>query len=136
MKDDHSETNKTIAREAFDTLFNKHDYAAAERFWSKDYIQHSAHIPPGREALFDLVKSRPPEYSYELGLIMAENDIVMMRGRFSGRGPGMPAWIALDVIRMEDGLLMEHWDVLEEEASRDNSVSGLPMFGDTFPEER
>ena len=33
--------------EAFDTLFNKHDYAAAELFWSKDYIQHSAHIHPG-----------------------------------------------------------------------------------------
>ena len=47
----------------------------------------------------------------------------------------MPAWIALDVVRMEDGLLGGHWDVLEEEASRE-LVSGLPMFGDRFPEER
>ena len=88
MGHDQSETNKAIVREAFDTLFNKHDYAAAKRFWSKDCIQHSAQIPPGREALFDVVKSRPPEYSYELELIMAENDMVMLRGRFSGRGPG------------------------------------------------
>jgi predicted SnoaL-like aldol condensation-catalyzing enzyme len=131
-----SETNKAIVREAFDTLFNRHDYAAAERFWSKDYIQHSAHIPPGREALFDVVRSRPPEYAYELDLIMAENEMVMLRGRFSGRGPGMPAWIALDVVRVKDGLLTEHWDVLEEEATRDKSVSGLPMFGDKFPEDR
>lgn len=136
MGQDQSEMNKAIVLEAFDTLFNKHDYGAAERFWSKDYIQHSAHIPPGREALFEVVKSRPPEYAYELELIMAENDKVMLRGRFSGRGPGMPAWIALDVVRLEDGLLTEHWDVLEEEASRDSSVSGLPMFGDRFPEER
>ena len=42
---------------AFDTLFNKRDYAAAERFWSPKYIQHSAHIAPGREGLFDLIKS-------------------------------------------------------------------------------
>ena len=48
--------NKAIVLEAFDTLFNKRDYAAAERFWSDRYIQHSAHIPPGREGLFDLVK--------------------------------------------------------------------------------
>jgi predicted SnoaL-like aldol condensation-catalyzing enzyme len=66
---------------------------------------------------------------------MAENDMVMLRGRFSGRGPGVPACIALDVVRVEDGLLVEHWDVLEEEATRDKSISGLPMFGDKFPEE-
>jgi len=79
-------------------VFNKHDYAAAERFWSENYIQHSAHIPSGREGLFETVKSRPPEYAYELGLVIAENDMVMMRDRFSGRGVGIPALIALDVV--------------------------------------
>ena len=43
--------NKAFVLEAFDTLFNKRDYAAAERFWSPAYIQHSAHIAPGREGL-------------------------------------------------------------------------------------
>ena len=52
--------NKALVLEAFDTLFNKRDYAAAEKFWSPDYIQHSAHIEPGREGLFDLIKSLPP----------------------------------------------------------------------------
>jgi predicted SnoaL-like aldol condensation-catalyzing enzyme len=47
------ETNKALVLEAFDTLFNKRDYKAAERFWSPNYIQHSAHIPPGREGLFN-----------------------------------------------------------------------------------
>ena len=41
------EKNKALVLEAFDTLFNKRDYAAAERYWSPDYIQHSAHIAPG-----------------------------------------------------------------------------------------
>ena len=69
--------------QAFDTLFNKRDYAAAEKFWSPQYIQHSAHIAPGREGLFDLIKSTPPTLRYEHGLILAEGEWVMVHGRFS-----------------------------------------------------
>ncbi|MEU9289978.1 ester cyclase [Streptomyces sp. NPDC048275] len=127
--------NKAVIREAFDALFNKRDYAAAERFWSPDYIQHSARIEPGREGLFDLVKGLPAELRHECELIMAEGDMVMVRGRFSGHGQSAP-WIAADFLRMEDGILAEHWDVIEEEASRQQSLSGLPMYGDNFPEER
>ncbi len=57
--------NKALVLEAFDTLFNKRDYAAAEKFWSPHYIQHSAHIAPGREGLFDLIKSLPPTLKYD-----------------------------------------------------------------------
>jgi len=46
-----AESNKTSVLQAFDTLFNKRDYKAAERYWSSNYIQHSAHIPPGRDGL-------------------------------------------------------------------------------------
>ena len=63
--------NKTIVLEAFDTLFNKRDYATAERFWSPNYIQHGAHIVPGREGLFDLIKSIPPRLKNEPGTIVA-----------------------------------------------------------------
>ena len=118
--------------EAFETLFNKRDYAAAERFWSPNYIQHSAHIPPGREGLFNLVRSAPETLHYENQLIVAEGDYAMAHGRFTGMGRPA-AWVAADVIRFEDGLLKEHWDVLQDEATKADSVSGLPMFGDTFP---
>jgi predicted SnoaL-like aldol condensation-catalyzing enzyme len=64
--------NKVLVLEAFDTLFNKRDYAAAERFWSPDYIQHTAHIAPGREGLFNLIKSLRPTLKYEPGSIVAE----------------------------------------------------------------
>jgi predicted SnoaL-like aldol condensation-catalyzing enzyme len=63
--------NKALVLEAFDTLFNKRDYTAAERFWSPDYIQHSAHIAPGREGLLDLIKSLPPTLKYEPGATVA-----------------------------------------------------------------
>src|SRR5713101_5459005 len=125
--------NKALVREAFETLFNKRDYAAAERFWSSDYIQHSGHIAPGREGLFNLIKSIPPTLKYEPGVIAADGDFVIIHGRFSGLG--RPAnWIAADIVRIEDGILVEHWDVLQDEATKEQSKSGNPMFGDTFPE--
>ena len=65
---DIEKRNKALVLEAFDTLFNRRDYAAAQRFWSSDYIQHSAHIEPGREGLFELVKAAPPDMRYENAL--------------------------------------------------------------------
>jgi predicted SnoaL-like aldol condensation-catalyzing enzyme len=126
------EQNKALVLEAFDTLFNKRDYAAAERFWSPKYIQHSADIAPGREGLFALVRSSPETLRYENQLIVAEGDDVVAHGRFTGTGRPV-AWIAADVVRFEDGLLEEHWDVLQDEATEAESVSSLPMFGNRFP---
>ena len=123
--------NKALVLEAFDTLFNKRDYAAAERFWSPNYIQHSAHIEPGREGLFNLIKASPASLKYEPGVIVAEGDFVIIHGRFSGIGRPR-SWIAADVVRIADGVLAEHWDVLQDEAARAESKSGLPMFGDSF----
>jgi predicted SnoaL-like aldol condensation-catalyzing enzyme len=124
--------NKALVLEAFETLFNKRDYSAAERFWSDRYIQHSAHIAPGRDGLFNLVRALPAALKYENHLIVAEGDYVIAHGRFSGHGRPA-AWIAADVVRFEDGKLAEHWDVLQDEATKDQSASGLPMFGDRFP---
>jgi len=126
------EANKALVLEAFDTLFNKRDYNAAERFWSPSYIQHSAHIPPGREGLFNLIKSAPPTLRYEHGVILADKELVIVHGRFSGHGRPR-SWIAADIVRIADGVLTEHWDVLQDEATREESQSGAPMFGTRFP---
>jgi predicted SnoaL-like aldol condensation-catalyzing enzyme len=123
--------NKALVLEAFDTLFNRRDYAAAEKFWSPHYIQHSAHIAPGRESLFDLIKSLPPTLKYEPGTIVAEGNFVIVHGRFSNLG--LPVnWIAADILRLKDGILVEHWDVIQDEATKQESKSGLPMFGKEF----
>src|SRR2546427_3965202 len=76
--------NKALVLEAFDTLFNKRDHARAERYWSPNYIQHSAHIAPGRDGLFNLIKSLPPTLKYEPGTIVADEEFVIVHGRFSG----------------------------------------------------
>jgi predicted SnoaL-like aldol condensation-catalyzing enzyme len=110
MSQTKQERNKALVLEAFDTLFNKRDYVAAERYWPPNYIQHSAHIAPGREGLFNLIKGMPPTLKYE------------------------PVnWIAADILRIEDGVLVEHWDVIQDEATQEQSKSGRPMFGDSFP---
>jgi predicted SnoaL-like aldol condensation-catalyzing enzyme len=126
------EQNKALVLEAFDTLFNKRDYEAAARFWSESYIQHSAHIEPGRDGLFDLIRSAPDTLCHEHQLILAEGDYVIVHGRFSGNGHPA-AWIAADVVRVEDGHLAEHRDALQDEATEAESEGGRPMFGDRFP---
>ena len=133
MASDLEEQNKALVLRAFDAFFNKRDYATAEQFWSQQYIQHSAHIAPGREGLFDLIKSLPPTLKYEAGTIVAESNFVIVHGRFSAFGA--PAnWIAADILRIEDGLLVEHWDVIQDEVTEEQSKSGAPMFGKAFPE--
>ena len=132
MSQTKQERNKALVLEAFDTLFNKRDYVAAERYWSPTYVQHSAHIAPGREGLFELVKAAPRTLKYEPGLVVAEGDFVILHGRFSGFG--LPVnWIVADILRIEDGILAEHWDVIQDEATREQCKSGRPMFGNAFP---
>ena len=133
MGTDVEQQNKELVLKAFDTLFNKRDYAAAERYWSPNYIQHSAHIEPGREGLFNLIKTMPPKFKYEPGTMVAEGDFVIVHGRFSDFGEPVN-WISADIVRIKDGVLVEHWDVIQDEVTREESTSGEPMFGDKFRE--
>jgi predicted SnoaL-like aldol condensation-catalyzing enzyme len=135
MAESKEARNKDLVLKAFDTLFNKRDYAAAERLWSPNYIQHSAHIEPGREGLINLIKSLPPTLRYEPGTIVAEGDLVIVHGRFSDFGPPVN-WITADILRIEAGIIAEHWDVIQDEATEEQSKSGAPMFGKNFPKHK
>ena len=126
-----AEKNKAIVLKAFDTLFNKRDYAGAERFWSPDYIQHSAHIEPGRDGLFQLTRALPDTLRYEHHVAAADGDYVILHGRFSGHGLSRN-WITADILLLKDGVMIEHWDVIQDEATEAESKSGRPMFGASF----
>jgi predicted SnoaL-like aldol condensation-catalyzing enzyme len=126
-----ADSNRELVLEAFDTLFNKRDYAQAERLWSPEYIQHSAHISPGRDGLFTLIRSLPDTLRYEKAVAAAHGEYVILHGRFSGHGLAR-SWIAADIVRVENGLLVEHWDVIQNEATEAESKSGRPMFGSAF----
>ena len=123
--------NKAIIIDALTSAYAKRDFTALERWFSPDYIQHRAHIGPGREGLFDLIMSLPPTLKYEPGTIVAEKDFVIVHGRFSGFGK-LVNWISADIVRIEDGILVEHWDVIQDEVTEEQSKSGQPMFGDKF----
>jgi len=119
------EKNKALVLAAFDALFNKRDYLAAERYWSPHYIQHSAHIAPGREGLFDLIKSIPPTLKYEPGMIVAEGDLVIVHGRFTNLG--LPVnWIAADIVRIQNRILVEQYQSSAQRFPMFFSAGGIP----------
>lgn len=124
------EKNKTLLIEGFNTLFNERDFAGAEKYWSPNYIQHSAHIEPGRDGLFNLVKSLPKGAVWEHGIMMAEGDCVMVHSRYTN--PDGSAIVVVDIMRIANDVFQEHWDVIQPEASEAESKSKLPMFGDRF----
>jgi len=124
--------NKAIVLEAFETLFNRRDVEKAKQFWSPDYVQHSALVPAGRDGLFGTIAGAP-NMRYEYQLALAEGDYVMIHGRFSHVGQAA-SWIVVDICRLQNGLLVEHWDVIQDEVNQDASAGGNPMFGETFPD--
>ena len=69
---------------------------------------------------------------YENSRVMAEADFLMVDGRLTDIGQPA-AWVVLGIFRLDNGRLAEHWDVIEDEATRGTSISRLPMFGATFP---
>ena len=79
-----------------------------------------------------MIKSLPDTLRYEAGLVVAEGDFVIAHGRFSG-SRAMVNWIAADILRIQGGILVEHWDVIQDEATEQEPKSKAPMFGDTFP---
>src|SRR5258708_19726092 len=125
MQNTLQEINKTLVLEAFDTLFNKRDYVAAERYWSSHYIQHSAHIPPGRDGLFNLVRGLPETLRYENHVILAEEDYVIAHGRFSGHGRPR-SWIAANIVRLENANLAEHCDPLHTYPTQPKPLTSPP----------
>ena len=126
-----ADNNRELVLKAFDTLFNKRAYEDAASFWSPDYVQHSAHIGPDRDGAFNLTRSLPSTLRYENAVAVAQGDYVILHGRFSGHG--LPRnWIVADIVLVKDGLLVEHWDVIQDEATQHESKSGRPMFGKSF----
>jgi hypothetical protein len=82
-------------------------------------------MEPGRDGLFNLVRSTPPTLKYEPGVFVAEGDFIIVHGRYSGIG--LPVnWIVADIVRMQDGVLVEHWDLAQ----------GLYLFSVGFTAQR
>lgn len=131
VSDDRPECNKALVIEAMTSLFQRRDATAVDRLYAQDYIQHNPNIPQGRDALRALVAGLSPDVYYEPGLTVAEGDLVAIHGRI--RGWGDAPQVVVDLFRVEDGRLAEHWDVLQDEVPVAAAPGGVSMFD---PEER
>ncbi|WP_081374316.1 nuclear transport factor 2 family protein [Rhizobium leguminosarum] len=118
--------NRELVIRAVVGLFIDHDPAVVDKYWSQKYIQHNPMFPNGRDVIKGFVSNTPPGFKYEMGAVVADGNIVMVRGRYTGFGP--KPMIAVDMFRVEKGKIIEHWDVLQEEVPANQTKSGNPMF--------
>ena len=119
-----ADSPKALVTAAVTALFVEGDASAVETYWAEDYIQHNPQFPDGRDVLTGLVAAMPENFRYQMGMVIAEGDLVAVHGRYTGFGPR--PLIAVDIFRVEDGRIAEHWDVMQEEVTE--TVSGNPMF--------
>jgi predicted SnoaL-like aldol condensation-catalyzing enzyme len=117
---------KQLALRALTGAFVDRDPSVVERYFAPDYIQHNPAIPNGPTAIAGFIRSLSTNFSYEPGMVVAEGDLVMVHGRYVGFGP--KPMIAVDIFRVKNGKLAEHWDVLQEEVPASATASGNPMF--------
>lgn len=124
--DDRPHRNKALVLEAMTSLFQRHDASAVDRFYAPNYIQHNPDIAQGRDALRKLVGSLSKDVFYEPGLMVAERDLVAIHGRI--RGWADRPQVVIDLFRIENGKLAEHWDVLQNELASADAAAGTAMF--------
>jgi predicted SnoaL-like aldol condensation-catalyzing enzyme len=119
-----AQTNKEIVVAGMKGLFIARDASVIDKYWSTDYIQHNPMVLNGSAVLKGFVSNFGPDFKYEPGMVVADGDLVMVHGRYSGIGP--KAMIGVDIFRLANGKIVEHWDVLQEEVTK--TASGNPMF--------
>jgi len=117
--------NKEIVVKAMNELFHKKDSAAIERFWHQSYIQHNPSMISGHQGLNDLLPLLDPTFKWEPGIIVEDGNIVITHSLVNGWGP-VPV-IVVDIFRMEDGKIAEHWDVVQQEVPASESANGNAM---------
>jgi len=120
------ESNKQVVLKVLKGAFVERDVSVVDRYFSDDYVQHNPAIPNGRKAIANLIPTLKKDFSYEPGMVVAEGDLVMVHGRYVGWGS--TPLVAVDIFRVKDGKVVEHWDVMQEEVPASATASGNPMF--------
>jgi predicted SnoaL-like aldol condensation-catalyzing enzyme len=125
---DRQEDNKALVSRAIKELFIKRDTTAIKRYWSNQYLQHNPRFSDGSADLAHLISALPTNFKYEIGQIAANDNFVFVHGRYTGVAP--KPIIAVDIYRVENGKLKEHWDVLQDEVPAKESKNGKQMLTD------
>src|SRR3954463_75481 len=117
---------KELVFTAITDVFIKRDINAFDKYFSDEYIQHNPTLPNGTAFLKEFIPTLTDVFSYEPGIITENEDFVMIHGRYVGWGPN--PMIGVDIFKVENGKITEHWDVLQEEVTAENSANGNAMF--------
>ena len=120
-----SQSNKEIVLEVLKRAFVERDPSVVEQYFAGSYKQHNPSIPDGPAAIAKMIPTLTA-LTYEVGMAVAEDDLVMVHGRYTGWGP--KPMVAVDIFRVENGKVVEHWDVLQEEVPTGKTASGNAMF--------
>ncbi len=126
MSEANTTRNRALAIEAITGVFIKRDTTIPGKLFASDYRQHNPAIPNGSDSIPDVIRALPEDFKYEMGMVVAEGEYVMIHGRYTGWAP-KPV-VAVDIFRIVDGKLVEHWDVMQEEVPTEKTVSRNPMF--------
>ncbi|ATD68830.1 hypothetical protein CNR27_10290 [Luteimonas chenhongjianii] len=125
-QDHRPRRNKALVLEAMTRLFQQRDAPAVGQLYARDYMQHNPEIAQGRDALQELVAGLSDAVHYEPGLVVAEGDLVAIHGRI--RGWAATPRVVVDLFRIKNGRLAEHWDVLQQEIPVAAARAGIAMF--------
>lgn len=118
--------NKELVLTAITAVFVNRDITSFDKYFKENYIQHNPQLPNGTAALKQFIPTLSSTFSYEPGVITETGNIVMIHGRYQDwNGKTM---IAVDIFRVENGKLAEHWDVMQEEVTANKSVNKNAMF--------
>ena len=120
------ESNKEVVIKALTGAFVERDVTVVDRYFSPQYVQHNPAVPNGPKAIANIIPTLKKDFSYEIGMVVAEGDLVMVHGRYVGWGP--KPLVAVDIFKVKDGKVVEHWDVMQEEVPASATASGNPMF--------
>ena len=121
-----TDANKALVLAGIKGVFIDRDPTVLDRLFSDNYTQHNPQIPNGAAAIKALLGKLAADFKYEQGLVVAEGDFVTIHGRYFGWGP--KPMMAVDIFRVADGRIAEHWDVMQEEVPAAQSANGNSML--------
>ena len=114
----HEEANLKLVLDMFEAVLNPMDSGAVDRFIAPDYIQHNQMAEPGRDGLkrfLDTIRAETPEAVHDVKRAFVDGDHVTVHYHVR-RWPGDSGWAVIDIFRVADGLIAEHWDVMQDVA--------------------
>jgi len=121
-----NQVNKDLVSLVMREVFVNRNASVVEKYFSPSYNQHNPMFPNGRDMIPGLIKGLSADFKYEPGMIVADGDLVMIHGRYTGWGP--KPMVAIDIFLVKEGMLVEHWDVMQEEVPAAQTKSGNSMF--------